>query len=94
MNDSAASTHGNIRVDSVFISASGEWKLGGFELLSSPKDDAAVLYVRSTQLMLFGVVMNVPFPSNADHGQFDARLQRVRAPGSEEGRLVRSERVL
>ncbi|EPS93604.1 hypothetical protein FOMPIDRAFT_1153884, partial [Fomitopsis schrenkii] len=45
VNDSAASTHGNIRVDCIFISASGEWKLGGFELLSSPKDDAAVLYI-------------------------------------------------
>ena len=33
-------------MDSVFISASGEWKLGGFDVLSNPKDDAAVLYVR------------------------------------------------
>ncbi|KAH9940496.1 uncharacterized protein BXZ73DRAFT_42907 [Epithele typhae] len=44
LNESAASTHGNIRVDSVFISASGEWKLGGLDVLSNPKDDAAVLY--------------------------------------------------
>ncbi|KAL6308201.1 ARM repeat-containing protein [Sparassis latifolia] len=44
VNDSCASTHGNLREDSIFISASGEWKLGGFEVLSSPKDDAAVLY--------------------------------------------------
>ncbi|EJD37516.1 ARM repeat-containing protein [Auricularia subglabra TFB-10046 SS5] len=44
INESAASTHGAIRVDSVLISPSGEWKLGGFELLSNPKDDAAVLY--------------------------------------------------
>ncbi|OBZ68124.1 hypothetical protein A0H81_11788 [Grifola frondosa] len=28
LNDSAGSTHGNVRVDSVFISSSGEWKLG------------------------------------------------------------------
>ena len=33
-------------MDSVFISSSGEWKLGGFDVLSNPKDDAAVLYVR------------------------------------------------
>lgn len=46
INDSAASTHGAVRVDSVLISPSGEWKLGGFELLSNSKDDAAVLYVR------------------------------------------------
>ncbi|KAH7099222.1 ARM repeat-containing protein [Auriculariales sp. MPI-PUGE-AT-0066] len=44
INDSAGSTHGAIRVDSVLITPSGEWKLGGFDLLSSPKDDAAVLY--------------------------------------------------
>jgi hypothetical protein len=48
VNDSCASTHGNIRVNSIFISASGEWKLGGFEMFSSPKDDAAVLYVRGS----------------------------------------------
>ena len=46
VNDAVASTHGNVRIDSVFISPSGEWKLGGFELLSSPKEDTAVLYVR------------------------------------------------
>ncbi|OCH90251.1 ARM repeat-containing protein [Obba rivulosa] len=44
VNDSCASTHGNVRVGSIFISATGEWKLGGFDALSSPKDDAAVLY--------------------------------------------------
>jgi len=46
INDSASSTHGAIRVDSVLITPSGEWKLGGFDLLSNPTDDAAVLYVR------------------------------------------------
>jgi SCY1-like protein 1 len=46
VNDAAASTHGNVCVHSIFISPSGEWKLGGFELLSSPKDEGAVLYVR------------------------------------------------
>ncbi|PCH43923.1 ARM repeat-containing protein [Wolfiporia cocos MD-104 SS10] len=50
VNDSCASTHGNLRVDSIFISASGEWKLGGFEVLSSPKDDAAVLYTMGSLL--------------------------------------------
>ncbi|KAF9219571.1 ARM repeat-containing protein [Gyrodon lividus] len=44
INDSAASTHGNIRPNAIFISPSGEWKLGGFEVLSNPKDDHAVLY--------------------------------------------------
>lgn len=44
LNDPCASTHGRICTHSIFISPSGEWKLGGFELLSNPKDDAAVLY--------------------------------------------------
>ncbi|KAI0688043.1 armadillo-type protein [Cytidiella melzeri] len=44
VNDSCASTHGNLRTDSIFISPSGEWKLGGFELLSNPKDESAILY--------------------------------------------------
>ncbi|CDO75531.1 hypothetical protein BN946_scf184871.g12 [Trametes cinnabarina] len=44
LNESASSTHGNVRVDSIFISSSGEWKLGGFDVLSNPKDDAAILY--------------------------------------------------
>ena len=46
MNDSCGSTHGNVRASSIFISPSGEWKLGGFEVLSNPADEAAVLYVR------------------------------------------------
>ncbi|EKM53988.1 uncharacterized protein PHACADRAFT_96310 [Phanerochaete carnosa HHB-10118-sp] len=50
VNESCTSTHGNVRVDSVFISPSGEWKLGGFEVLSSPKDDAAILYTMGSLL--------------------------------------------
>lgn len=45
VNESCASTHGNLHVDSVFVASSGEWRLGGFELLSNAKDEAAVLYV-------------------------------------------------
>ncbi|KAJ3842095.1 armadillo-type protein [Lentinula raphanica] len=44
INDSCASTHGAIRTKAVFLSLTGEWKLGGFEVLSNPNDDAAVLY--------------------------------------------------
>ncbi|KAJ7124964.1 armadillo-type protein [Mycena epipterygia] len=50
LNDSCASTHGNIRVNSIFISPSGEWKLGGFDLLSNPKEESAVLYTLGGQL--------------------------------------------
>ncbi|KAJ7128934.1 armadillo-type protein [Mycena crocata] len=50
LNDSCASTHGNIRVNSILISPSGEWKLGGFDLLSNPKEESAVLYTLGGQL--------------------------------------------
>ncbi|KAG0047889.1 hypothetical protein BGZ83_007133 [Gryganskiella cystojenkinii] len=35
----ASFIHGNIRPSSIFITKSGEWKVGGFELLSSLKED-------------------------------------------------------
>ncbi|KAA1077660.1 hypothetical protein PGT21_015179 [Puccinia graminis f. sp. tritici] len=44
LNGPGASTHGNLRLTSVFITQSGEWKLSGFEVLSSPKDPQPVLY--------------------------------------------------
>ncbi|SJX62369.1 related to CEX1-cytoplasmic component of the nuclear aminoacylation-dependent tRNA export pathway [Sporisorium reilianum f. sp. reilianum] len=34
LNIDAGSTHGNLRPESIFISAAGEWKLGGFEILT------------------------------------------------------------
>jgi hypothetical protein len=45
INTSGASTHGNLRPSSIFTSPSGEWKLGGFELLSTLRDASPVLYV-------------------------------------------------
>ncbi|CCL98356.1 uncharacterized protein FIBRA_00351 [Fibroporia radiculosa] len=50
VNDSCASTHGNVRMDSIFITTSGEWKLGGFEVLSNPKEDGAILYSMGSML--------------------------------------------
>lgn len=47
INDEASSIHGNLRVGSIYTSESGEWKLGGFEILSNVKDDDAIIYVRS-----------------------------------------------
>lgn len=47
VNDEAASIHGNLKVGSVYTSESGEWKLSGFEVLSSVKDDESIIYVRS-----------------------------------------------
>lgn len=44
INDEATSVHGNIRVSSIFTSESGEWKIGGLEILSSMKEDDAVIF--------------------------------------------------
>lgn len=44
INNEAASVHGNARVGSVYTSESGEWKLGGFEVLSSMNEDDAMIY--------------------------------------------------
>ena len=45
INDEAKSIHGSLRLSSVFISQGGEWRLGGFEVLSAMTDDDAVIYV-------------------------------------------------
>lgn len=39
-------------MSSIFTAESGEWKLAGFEVLSSMKDDDPVIYVR-TSLRLY-----------------------------------------
>ncbi|KAL9941029.1 hypothetical protein V8E36_000517 [Tilletia maclaganii] len=44
INVDAQSAHGNIRVDSVFVTPAGEWRLGGFDTLSAMNDPAAVLF--------------------------------------------------
>jgi len=44
INDEASSVHGSLKVASIYTSESGEWKLGGFEVLSNVKDDDAVIY--------------------------------------------------
>ncbi|KAI1477471.1 ARM repeat-containing protein [Daldinia eschscholtzii] len=44
INDEGSSVHGSLRVASIYTSESGEWKLGGFEVLSNVKDDEAVIY--------------------------------------------------
>ena len=44
INDEAASVHGNIRLSSVYMSQSGEWRVGGLEVLSSLKEDGPVIY--------------------------------------------------
>ncbi|KAL4954773.1 armadillo-type protein [Aspergillus filifer] len=44
INGDAASVHGAVRASSVYTSESGEWKVGGFDILSSMNDDQAVIY--------------------------------------------------
>jgi hypothetical protein len=45
INGDAASIHGSLKVGSVYTSESGEWKLGGFEVLTSVKEDESIIYV-------------------------------------------------
>jgi SCY1-like protein 1 len=45
INSDASSVHGSVRSSSIFTSESGEWKLGGFDVLSSVKEDDAIIYV-------------------------------------------------
>ncbi|KAK2760844.1 hypothetical protein FQN54_002083 [Arachnomyces sp. PD_36] len=44
INEDASSVHGAVRVGSIYTSESGEWKLGGFDVLSSMKEDDAIIY--------------------------------------------------
>ncbi|KAJ5714187.1 uncharacterized protein N7483_011368 [Penicillium malachiteum] len=44
VNGDASSVHGAVRASSVYTSESGEWKLGGFDVLSSMKEDDAIIY--------------------------------------------------
>ncbi|KAK9850822.1 hypothetical protein MYU51_011387 [Penicillium brevicompactum] len=44
INDDASSVHGAVRASSVFTSESGEWKLGGFDVLSPMKEEDAIIY--------------------------------------------------
>jgi len=44
INGEASSIHGSIRCSSVYTSESGEWKLGGFDVLSSVKEDDAIIF--------------------------------------------------
>lgn len=46
INDDASSKHGSLRVGSIYTSESGEWKLGGFEVLSNVKESETTLDVR------------------------------------------------
>lgn len=57
----------------MYTSESGEWKLGGFEVLSSIKDDDAVIYVSESATTLQTPMANA--------------LVDVRKPGARHGPL-------
>ncbi|CCJ30937.1 unnamed protein product [Pneumocystis jirovecii] len=44
INENAQSIHGNLRLSSVFVNESGEWKVFGLELFSPIKEDNTILY--------------------------------------------------
>ncbi|KAK6351763.1 hypothetical protein TWF718_004909 [Orbilia javanica] len=44
INEDASSIHGNLRVSSIYTTESGEWKLAGFEVLSSLKEEDPAIY--------------------------------------------------
>lgn len=48
INDEAGSVHGNVRASSIFTSESGEWKLAGLEILSSMKEEDAVIFAQGS----------------------------------------------
>ncbi|KAI1614129.1 SCY1-like protein [Exophiala viscosa] len=50
INNEASAVHGAVRVPSIFTSESGEWKLGGFEVLSSMNEDDAIIYTYGSLL--------------------------------------------
>ena len=51
INVEASSVHGNVRIDSIFIATTGEWKLGGFELLTSTKEGSAGIFYSMGNLL-------------------------------------------
>ena len=50
INNDASSVHGAVRVGSVYTNEAGEWKLGGFEVLSSMNEDDAIIYTFGSML--------------------------------------------
>jgi hypothetical protein len=74
--------HGYIRASSVFTSESGEWKLGGFEVLSSMKDDDAIIYVRS-----LCVISDLIFNFAIEFRKSDSRCCSILSAGSHQSGL-------
>ncbi|KAJ1975728.1 Nuclear aminoacylation-dependent tRNA export pathway component [Dimargaris verticillata] len=65
LNGTCQVVHGNVRASSVFVTAAGEWRLGGFEVMSKPADTDPVIKSYYSLLPDIG-----PYsPPEIDHGQ-------------------------
>ncbi|KAI3630247.1 hypothetical protein MIR68_011682 [Amoeboaphelidium protococcarum] len=61
LHNETQSIHCNIRPSSIFVTPSGEWKVAGFELLSSVKNDTDYLWTQYSQYdLLPGVKQYLP----------------------------------
>ncbi|KAL9081708.1 MAG: hypothetical protein Q9159_007106 [Coniocarpon cinnabarinum] len=67
INEEASSVHGSLRVASIFLSESGEWKVGGFDILSSVKDEDAAIFTYSSLVPNLGQLM----PPEVSRGSWD-----------------------
>lgn len=43
LNNDCDMVHGNVRISSIFTNKAGEWKLGGFEILCSMKEESPII---------------------------------------------------
>ena len=76
INGDASSIHGSLKVGSIYTSESGEWKLGGFEVLSSIKDDESIIYVSLSRYHFYTLELNYQL----DLRKSGARLRSICAP--------------
>ncbi|KAJ3343650.1 hypothetical protein HDU93_007531 [Gonapodya sp. JEL0774] len=58
LNQDGSIVHGNVRIDSIYVTKAGEWKLGGLEVASSSKDDNATLFASLERL--YGTTKYLP----------------------------------
>ncbi|KAH9060345.1 armadillo-type protein [Lactarius deliciosus] len=58
VHTSCNAAHGTVRISSIFISSTGEWKLGGFELFSDPAEQNAVLVTYAGDLNIYRMPEN------------------------------------
>ena len=59
INNEAASVHANLRLSSIYTGESGEWKLGGFEVLSATADEDGIVHVCEIRVATLSYVLIV-----------------------------------